>query len=36
LNSLFASAAAGLFGLDPELVTRRAFAAAPAPALLVV
>lgn len=33
LNAVFAGAAAGLFGLDPELVTRRVFAAAPAPAL---
>lgn len=36
LNSLFAGAAAGLFGLDPELVTRRVFAAAPAPPLALL
>ncbi|WP_017667905.1 DUF1501 domain-containing protein [Sandarakinorhabdus sp. AAP62] len=36
LNGLFAGAAAGLFGLDPALVTRRVFAAAPAPALAIV
>ena len=36
LNSLFAGAAAGLFGLDPELVTRRVFAAAPAPPLALI
>lgn len=36
LNSLFAGAVAGLFGLDPNLVSRRVFAAAPAPALAVV
>ena len=33
LNGLFAGAAAGLFGLDPDLVARRVFAAAPAPPL---
>jgi uncharacterized protein (DUF1501 family) len=33
LNGLFAGAVAGLYGLDPELVVRRVFAAAPAPAL---
>jgi uncharacterized protein (DUF1501 family) len=33
LNAVFAGAAAGLFGLDPALVTRRVFAAAPAAAL---
>lgn len=33
LNALFAGAVAGLFGLDPELVVRRAFAAAPAKAM---
>lgn len=31
LNGLFAGATAELFGLDPALVTRRVFAAAPAP-----
>ncbi len=36
LNSLFAGAAAGLFGLDPELVTRRVFATAPAPPLALL
>jgi uncharacterized protein (DUF1501 family) len=36
LNGLFAGAAAGLFGLDPDLVSRRVFAAAPAPALAIV
>ena len=36
LNSLFAGAAAGLFGLHPELVTRRVFAAAPAPPLALI
>ncbi|MEI6486322.1 MAG: DUF1501 domain-containing protein [Sphingomonadales bacterium] len=36
LNSLFAGAAAGLFGLDPALVTRKVFSAAPAPPLLVL
>jgi uncharacterized protein (DUF1501 family) len=33
LNAVFAGAVAGLFGLDPALVTRRVFSAAPAPAL---
>ncbi len=33
LNAVFAGAAAGLFGLDPELVTRTAFGAAPAAAM---
>lgn len=33
LNALFAGAAAGLYGLDPELVVRRVFSAAPAPAM---
>jgi uncharacterized protein (DUF1501 family) len=33
LNAVFAGAAAGLFALDPDLVTRRLFAAAPAPAM---
>jgi uncharacterized protein (DUF1501 family) len=36
LNSLFAGAAAGLFGLDPALVSRRVFSAAPAAPLAVV
>ena len=36
LNSLFAGAAAGLFGLDPDLVTRRVFPAAPAPPLALI
>jgi uncharacterized protein (DUF1501 family) len=36
LNSLFVGAAAGLFGLDPDLVTRRVFAAAPAPPLALI
>ncbi|WP_156256257.1 DUF1501 domain-containing protein [Sandarakinorhabdus oryzae] len=36
LNSLFAGAAAGLFGLDPALVSRRVFAAAPAPPLTLL
>ena len=36
LNSLFAGATAGLFGLDPDLVSRRVFAAAPAPPLAVI
>jgi uncharacterized protein (DUF1501 family) len=33
LNAVFAGATAGLFGLDPALVTRRVFSAAPAPAM---
>jgi uncharacterized protein (DUF1501 family) len=33
LNAVFAGATAGLFGLDPQLVTRTAFAAAPAAAM---
>ncbi len=36
LNSLFVGAAAGLFGLDPDLVTRRVFSAAPAPPLALI
>ncbi|WP_303794063.1 DUF1501 domain-containing protein [Sandarakinorhabdus limnophila] len=36
LNSLFVGAAAGLFGLDPDLVTRCVFAAAPAPPLALI
>ncbi len=36
LNSLFAGAAAGLFGLDQALVSRRVFSAAPAAPLAVV
>ena len=36
LNSLFAGAAAGLFGMDPDLVTRRVFAEAPAPPLALI
>jgi uncharacterized protein (DUF1501 family) len=36
LNSLFVGAAAGLFGLDPDLVTRRVFAAAPATPLALI
>jgi uncharacterized protein (DUF1501 family) len=36
LNSLFAGATAGLFGLDPDLVTRRVFAAAQAPPLALI
>ena len=36
LNSLFVGAAAGLFGLDPDLVTRSVFAAAPAPPLALI
>jgi uncharacterized protein (DUF1501 family) len=33
LNALFAGAVAGLYGLDPDLVVRRVFAAAPAKAM---
>ncbi|WP_439544595.1 hypothetical protein [Sandarakinorhabdus sp.] len=33
LNALFAGAVADLYGLDPELVVRRVFSAAPAPAM---
>lgn len=36
LNSLFAGAVAGLFGLDPDLVSRQVFAAAPAAPLALL
>lgn len=36
LNSLFSGATAGLFGLDPALVSARVFSAAPAPPLALL